>query len=168
LDYARYRIVATSKTTGTVNYYDIPGHYIGCTSIIIQWNEAWSNFDVTDEDELVQPPWSGSLLKLDYNVDVNESPSPDVSFVEYIGREHPVSYYGTQVGESASWSAEIPKEDKETIYALRRLAKWTGNAYVREPSGVGYWANIGVSFNQKHGDMTVPVSLSIKRVEGGA
>lgn len=168
LDYARYRIVATSKTTGTVNYYDIPGHYIGCTSIVIQWNEDWSNFDVTDEDELVQPPWSGSLLKLDYNVDVNESPSPDVSFVEYIGREHPVSYYGTQVGESASWSAEIPKEDKETIYALRRLAKWTGNAYVREPSGVGYWANIGVSFNRKHGDMTVPVSLSIKRVEGGA
>lgn len=168
LDYARYRIVATSKTTGTVSYYDIPGYYVGCTSIVIQWNEDWSSFDVTDEDDLVQPPWSGSLLKLDYNVDVNESPNPDVSFVEYIGREHPVSYYGTQLGETASWSAVIPKEDKETIYALRRLSKWTGNVYVREPSGVGYWANIGVSFNQKHGDVTVPVSLSVKRVEGGA
>lgn len=167
LDYARYRIVATSKTTGTVSHYDLPGHYIGCTSIVLQWNEDWANFDVTDEDLLVQPTWSGSLLKLNYNVDVNESPSLDVSFVEYIGREHPVSYYGTQLGESATWSAVIPKSDKETIYALRRLSKWTGNVYVREPSGVGYWANIAVSFNQKHGSVTVPVSLSIRRVEGG-
>lgn len=167
LDYARYRIVATSKTTGTVSHFDLPGHYIGCTSIVLQWNEDWTNFDATDEDLPAQPTWSGSLLKLDYNVDVNESPSLDVSFIEYIGREHPVSYYGTQLGESATWSAVIPKSDKETIYALRRLAKWTGNVYVREPSGVGYWANIGVSFNQKHGSVTVPVSLSIRRVEGG-
>jgi hypothetical protein len=167
LDYARYRVVATSKTTGTVNYYDLPAHYVGCTSVVIQWDEDWSNFDVIEDEELVQPPWTGSLLRLPYNIDVNESPTPDVSFVEYIGREHPVSYYGTQVGESATWSAAIPKEDKETIYALRRLSKWTGNAYVREPSGVGYWANIGVSFNQKHKSVTVPVSISVKRVEGG-
>jgi len=167
LDYARYRIVASSNSSGAIGYYDLPGVPVGSDSIIIQWDDAWSNFDVTDDGIPEQPEWSGSMLKLPYNVDVSESPTPDVSFVEYAGREHPVSYYGTQVGESASWSVSVPKSDKETIYALRRLAKWMGNVYVREPSGVGYWANVTVSFSQKHTDPIVPVSFNIRRVEGG-
>ena len=112
-------------------------------------------------------PWTGSMIKLPYNVDVSESTSTDVSFVEYIGRSNPISYYGTQIGESGSWNAEIEKTDTDTIYALRRLSKWMGGVYVREPSGVGYWANVSVSFSQKHLSMTIPVSLSITRVEGG-
>ena len=40
----------------------------------------------------------------------------------------------------------VDKNDKETLYALRRLAKWMGDVYVREPSGSGYWANVTVSF----------------------
>ena len=62
---------------------------------------------------------------------------------------------------------DIPKSDKETIYGLRRLARWMGDVYVREPSGSGYWANITVSFSQKHTELTIPVSLSITQVEGG-
>ena len=62
---------------------------------------------------------------------------------------------------------EIPADDKETLYALRRLQMWMGNVYVREPSGSGYWASISVSFNQKHCEVTIPVTLSITRVEGG-
>ena len=61
----------------------------------------------------------------------------------------------------------IPKEDKETIYALRRLSLWSGDVYVREPSGMGYWANVNVSFSQRHTEVTVPVTLDITRVEGG-
>ena len=61
----------------------------------------------------------------------------------------------------------IPKEDKETIYALRRLSIWSGDVYVREPSGMGYWANVEVTFNIKHSDVTVPITLNITRVEGG-
>ena len=114
-----------------------------------------------------EPPWSGSLLKLPYNIDVSHANSTDVSLIEYIGRRHPVSYYGTQVGESATWSMVIEKSDKETIYALRRLAIWMGDVYVREPSGTGYWACIKVSFGQKHLDLTIPVTLDITRVEGG-
>ena len=168
LDYARYRIVAATKTTGAVSYYDMPGYPVGGKSVVIQWNEAWSSFDVEDGDMLEQPAWAGSMLKLPYNIDVSESTNPDVSFIEYIGREHPVGYYGTHVGETSSWSVSVPKSDKETLYALRRLSKWMGDVYVREPSGVGYWANIGVSFSQKHTDLVVPVSFSIRRVEGGA
>lgn len=167
LDYARYRIVATSSTTGAVSYCDIRGYPVGETSVVIQWDEAWSDFEAGSEDELVQPPWSGSLLKLPYNIDVSDSHKQDVELVEYIGRSHPVSYYGTHVGETSTWNVEIAKDDKETLYALRRLAKWMGDVYVREPSGSGYWANITVSFSQKHCATTIPVSLGIIRVEGG-
>lgn len=167
LDYARYRIVAISKTTGTVSYYDLPGYPIGITSIIIQWDEDWSYLDVTNEDLLEQPAWSGSLLKLPYNIDVSDKHKPDVVLVNYIGRAHPVSYYGTQVGATSTWNVEIEKSDKETLYGLRRLALWMGDVYVREPSGSGYWANITVSFSQKHCELTIPVTIEIVRVEGG-
>lgn len=168
LDYARYRIVATSKTTGAVSFYDPPGYPVGGTAVVIQWDEEWSTFETTEESALVQPPWSGSLLKLLYNVDISDSNQPDVALIEYIGRSHPVAYYGTQRGTTSTWSMVIPKSDKETLYALRRLANWMGNVYVREPSGSGYWANIKVSFSQKHKDLVIPVSLSVSRVEGGA
>lgn len=167
LDYARYRIVAITNDTGAVSYYDVPGYLIGEKAVVIQWNEDWSNFDTTNEDALEQPAWSGSMLKLPYNIDWSDSNKQDVALIEYIGREHPVSYYGTQLGVSASGSVEIPKSDVDTLYALRRLSIWKGDVYIREPSGSGYWANISVSLSQKHRDMTIPVSLSITRVEGG-
>lgn len=167
LDYARYRIVAITNTTGAVSYCDVPGYPVGEKAVIIQWDEEWSYFDASSEDALEEPPWSGSLLKLPYNIDVSDKHSSDVSLVEYIGRKHPVSYYGTQLGETSSWKVEIEKSDIETLYALRRLAIWMGDVYVREPSGSGYWANISVSFSQTHCELTIPVTLEIARVEGG-
>lgn len=167
LDYARYRIVVISDITGAVGYYDVPGYPINEVGIIIQWDEEWSTFDSTGDAELANPPWSGSLLRLPYNIDVSDNNSPDVTLVNYIGRKRPVSYYGTHLGEKATWNTSIPKSDKETLYALRRLALWMGDVYVREPSGSGYWANINVSFSQKHKDVTIPVTLSLTRVEGG-
>ena len=167
LDYARYRIVAVDNSTGAISYNDIT-EPVGEKAVIIQWNEDWSYFNTSEEDELVQPPWAGSLLKLPYNIDTSDSHGSDVSLVEYIGRKRPVSYYGTQLGESSTWNVEIDKKDMETLYALRRLAIWMGDVYVREPSGSGYWASISVSFSQTHCKLTIPVTLDIKRVEGGA
>lgn len=167
LDLARYRVVAVTNATGAVSYYDIPGYPVGEGSLVIQWDEAWTSFDTTNEDALVQPNWSGSFLKLPYNVDVSDSYKMDVSLVEYIGRKRPVSYYGTQLGESGTYNAEIEATDKETLHALRRLAIWPGDVYVRDPSGKGYWANATVSFNLKHMAQTVPVTINVTRVEGG-
>ena len=167
LDYARYRIVAIANSTGSVSFYDVPGYPIGEKAAVIQWGEAWTNFDTTSEYALEQTPWSGSLLKLPYNLDVSDKLDKDVSLIEYIGRKHPVSYYGTQLGESSTWSVDVVKSDKETVYALRKLSMWTGDVYVREPSGSGYWAHVSVSFSQKHREMTIPVELDITRVEGG-
>lgn len=167
LDYARYRLVAKDKTTGAISFYDMAGYPVGGTAILIQWEEEWSTFDSTEETSLNGPAWSGSMLRLPYNVDVTDNRKADASFVEYAGRKHPVSYYGTQLGETSTWNVTIPKEDKDTIYALRRLSIWTGDVYVREPSGMGYWANVEVTFNIKHSDVTVPITLNITRVEGG-
>lgn len=168
LDYARYRIVAVSEGTGAVSYYDLPPYPVGETSVIIQWDEAWSSFDGDNPDLTEQPSWTGSMLKLPYNIDISDDYKTDVSMVKYIGREHPVTYYGTHVDSTGTWSVEIPKDDSETLYGLRRLAIWKGDVYVREPSGSGYWANVSVSFSQKHMDLVIPVTLSITRVEGGA
>ena len=171
LDYARYRIIATTISTGSVSYTDI--YYpIGEDGVIVQWDENWSSFETSsvvdgETDVQAEPPWTGSLLYLLYNVDVSDSNKPDVSLVEYIGRKYPVSYYGTQLGSTSTWNMEIPKDDEETLYGLRRLAIWMGDVYVREPSGSGYWANVTVSFSQKHCELTIPVTLSITRVEGG-
>lgn len=167
LNYARYRIIATSKETGSVSYFDMPGEYIGEKGIIIQWEEEWKDFVINGQDPIEEKPWTGSLLRLPYNIDISNSNSLDVSLIEYIGREHPVSYYGTQVGEKSTWNTDIPAYDDETVYGLRRLSKWMGNVYVREPSGLGYWANIGVSFNKNHLETVIPVTLNITRVEGG-
>jgi hypothetical protein len=167
LDYARYRIVATSTVTGKVSYYDMPGVEVDCPAIILQWDEKWTNFDTPEDYIRSEPTWTGSLLKLTYNVDVKESVSPDIAHVEYVGRAHPVGYYGTQLGETANWSTVIDKSDTPTIYALRRLARWIGKVYVREPSGSGYWATVRVSFDLTHRSVTVPVSFDITRIEGG-
>lgn len=168
LDYARYRIVATSKTTGAVGFWDLPSYPIGWTSIVIQWDEEWSQFDVDDGNAQEDMGYTGSILELPYDISVSDSNSPDVELVEYIGRENPVSYYGTQQGYSSTWTTNIPKDDKETLYALRRLQRWMGDVYVREPSGSGYWANINVQFSQKSRDLVIPVTFNIKKVEGGA
>ena len=170
LDYARYRIVAISDNTGAVSYYDMPGYPIHEVGVIIQWNETWENLVVSDANEAdipEEPLWSGSLVRLPYNIDVSDKNGVDVSIVEYIGRKRPVSYYGTQLGETSSWGVEIPRSDVETLYALRRLAIYSGDVYVREPSGTGYWANVAVSISQTHCEVKIPVSFDITRVEGG-
>ena len=168
LDYARYRVVATMNDTGSISYADIPPVEYKESAIIIQWAEEWSSFNSdNDGSGVVEPAWSGSLLKLPYNIAISENNNMDVSLVNYVGRKRPVSYYGTHIGETATWNVEIPKDDKETLYAIRRLSIWTGDVYVREPSGTGYWANISVSYSIKYSDLVIPVTITITRVEGG-
>lgn len=166
LDFARYRVVAITNSTGAVSFNDLPGYPIKADSVIIQWDEEWTEFNDTSAGKLMDRPWTGSMLKLRGNIDVSDSHDQDVSLIKYTGRSHPIAYYGTQRGETSTWSMEIPKSDKDTLYALRRLAIWMGNVYVREPSGSGYRASIKVSFSQKHCEVTIPVTLDVTRVEG--
>lgn len=167
LDIARYRIVAMDKTTGAISFDDIPGIPVNEKSIVIQWDEDWVDFDLSEDGEIEEKPWAGSMVKLPYNIEITNKYKNDVSFVKYIGRENPVSYYGTQKDVSASWKVEIPKYDKDTLYAIRRLSAYNGDVYVREPSGIGYWANVTVSYSQKYRDLTIPITIEVTKVEGG-
>lgn len=170
LNYAKYRVIAIDDATGAVGYNDIPAIPMGETSMVLQWKEEWGDLLVSsiNEDDIPETPeWSGFMLKLPYNLGVSNSHSPDVELVEYIGRKHPVPYYGTQLGESASWTAEFDKGDEDTLYLIRQLAIWMGDVYVREPSGSGYWAQVTVSYSQKYDSLVIPVTFNITRIEGG-
>ena len=167
LDYARYRIVARNKNTSVTGYEDIPGIPVNEPGIVLQWDEDWVAFNHTNENRQVEPTWTGSMVRLLYNVDVSENYEPDASLIQYIGRKNPVAYYGTQKGQTANWSTVIPKRDSETLYAIRRLADWNGDVYVRESSGIGYWARVTTSITTKHKETTASVSLNVTRVEGG-
>lgn len=167
MDYARYRIVARNKNTNVLNYSDIAAYKVNEPGIIIQWDEEYSSFDSIGNYSPGVRKYHGSMVRLPYNVDTSESSDVDVSLVEYIGRRHPVAYFGTQIGKSDSWTCEIPKYDKETIYALRRLQQWMGTVYIREQNGVGYNAFVNVTFSNKHDGLTIPITLSVKQVEGG-
>ena len=167
LDYARYRFTAKDTRTGALSFWDMTGCPVNGSAVVIQWAEEWSTFDTGEPTINEGPSWSGSLLKIPYNIKVTDKRNTEVSLINYAGRKHPVSYYGTQVNETSQWSVEIPKDDKDTIYALRRLSLWSGDVYVREPSGMGYWANVTVSFNQAYNDVKIPITFDITRVEGG-
>lgn len=179
LDWARYRITVTKNDTGAISYTDVMEAVSGSEKldyedrypgIIIQWNEKWTDFKVSDVDsgdQPEQPAYSGSLLKLPYNVDISDSNDKDIELIEYIGRNHPVSYFGTQIGQTSNWNFEIEADDSETLYGLRRLARWMGNVYVREASGTGYNATVSLNINQTHNAVTIPISMSVTRVEGG-
>lgn len=173
LNFAVYRIVGIDKVTGKLVWSDIESEPINEPSIIIQWNEESSEFhseanNYDDDEEIADILTPSSMLRLPWNIKINDSHAPDVSLVEYIGRDHPVSYYGTQRGETSTWSTDIDKEDEETLYNIRRLAIYPGDVYVREPSGTGYWANVTVSYDVSYDSLIIPITFNITRVEGGA
>lgn len=161
LDYARYRVTATSLRTGQISYYDVSPEPVHINSIVMQWLDEWNYVEV---DEIES---SAGMLMLPYNVDVSDTNSQDVELVEYIGRENPVSYYGTQKGYTSNWKCDIRKDDIDTLYKIRQLARYPGDVYVREPNGTGYWANVRVQYTINHNATTIPVSFSITKVEGG-
>lgn len=168
LDYARYRVVATVIESGSMDYYDVPAFPVQEKGIIIQWGEQWQNYEGSTENVvLAEKPWTGSLIRLAYNIDVSDDFAPDATLQKYIGRKRPVSYYGTQQGHTSNWRVDIPRDDEETLFAIRRLAAYMGDCYVREPSGTGYWAQINVSYSQTHAQLIIPITFTITRVEGG-
>ena len=177
LNGASYRIIGMSKKTGEIQYVDKPGQEFSEKPIIIQWDDNWQPYDLLEdyideaEDEkdlmLYGQGYQGNILKLPFNIDISNGYDIDKELVSYIGRENPVSYYGTAKGETMSLSTEIPKSSADIIYGLRKLSRYAGNCYIREPNGTGYWANVTVSFNINHLEVKVPVSITATRVEGG-
>ena len=167
LNAARYRVVGTSMTNGISTYADIPEVPINNPSLVIQWNDNHVSYEIDSSTNEISIESSNKILRLPFNLDVSESNTLDVEHNSYIGREHPVSYYGTQVGQKMSCSVDIDATDYETLSLLRQLAILKSDVYVREPSGIGYWASVVVTMSQTHCNVVIPVSLEITRVDGG-
>lgn len=168
LNKGMYRIVSTDTTTGNIDFQDVNSDGIQDPCIIIQWNEkvkSLSDMPIVT-DPLSDPLYGGSIVRLPFNIKTSENNSIDVEHINYIGRKRPVPYFGTQLGESATLNCEIDKDDEETLFQLRRLAIYMGEVYVREPSGMGYWATVAVSFDRSYDSLVIPVTINVTRVEG--
>ena len=178
----RYRIVATNTETGEMAFGHPPvlDDMIDASGIVITWGEKWDDLqiprDMNEGDALEDEGYYGDILKLPYNTSISENHQVDKSLVNYIGRRRPVGYYGTQLGETATWKAEFAKDDTDidpntkynTLALVRQLAVYPGDVYVRESNGSGYWASIDVSFDLSYNSAIVPVTFNVTRVEGGA
>lgn len=163
---ASYRIVATKNGTRASTFVDTPEMDMGSPYIVINWNDGVDvGYAAEGDDELTGSVYTGSMLVLPYDVSIQEDSQKDVSLVQYIGRESPVGYSGTQRGRTASWTSNIVKRDFDTLNRLRELQSYMGDVYVREPYGGGYWANVDVSFSTSYDTMKVPVTLTITKVE---
>lgn len=101
-----------------------------------------------------------------FNVTLSENNSKESESIQFAGRSSKITYFGTSVEEKQSWSFAFPREDKETLYKLRLLSVYEGNAYIREPNGRGYWANVDVSINDKYDDPTTTGTLTITKAGG--
>lgn len=170
LDNGKYRLVAMDNTTGTMFFDDVISEDLEVKGLVLQWDAKYANYLVRDiVDELNEPAIGnmagGTTLKLPYNVKKNESSDIDNNLVEYIGREHPVSYYGTQKGQKSSYSTDVPKDDLNTLDLLRRLQVWPGDVYIRAQDGLGYWAKVEVSFDRDYDSLVMPVNIDTIRVD---
>lgn len=157
-----YRVVATDTVTGAQGYSDVTID-IKSPGIVIQWDEGWGE-PTSDSDGVT---FSGERLVLPYNVDVSEQWAKQSSLNQWAGRKDPVSRYGTQRGRTATWSCVVSRyEGLDQVNAVRALAAYMGDVYVREPYGSGYWAHVDVSsLGIIHGERAVQVSLNVTKVE---
>ena len=156
-----YRVVANDQETDEVTVTDVEDAN-GWDFILIQWDERAGVLDQDDED--VQ--FAFEYVRLPWNVTVSQSSSKDVAYKHYQGRRHPVALYGTQVGETGSWSCEIVKyEEDEELIKLRKLAAWMGECWVRDASGLSYPANVDVRINRTWNSQAISVDLEVTRVD---
>lgn len=140
-----YRIVAIDESTGLHGSTDI-------------------EVDVPEEALVIN--WDSETLRLPYQVGISESYSPEATLLKFAGRENPVSYFGTQRGQTGTWTtALIADLDADRRKALRRVMAHMGPVYVREPWGLGYWAYVKVRAQRAAGTASESVSLDVTRVE---
>ena len=158
-----YRIVATDLSTGaqtaTDGTVDTPWG-----RVCIQWDEDWI-LVATDGVDGESP--EGHRLDLPYNLRIRETSDPDVALKEYDGRDAPVAYHGTQLGQGGEWSLSLRKgRDIAELAALRELMRWRGDCYVRDPYGNGYWASVRVSsIDHDYDKDDESVSITVTRIE---
>lgn len=160
----RYRIVAKATATGETRYADVSDDSVVCDSVVIQWDERWT--DGARKSTYKDDEYVGKALELPYNLKLGETYRPDVALVEYQGRTAPVKYAGTQRGSGLSIACDVEDTDTETVNLLRELAAWPGNAYVRTPNGLGGFYSVEVGVSTGFDTSLYSVTLNCKAVDG--
>lgn len=152
-----YRLVAKRDATGATAYEEDEA-YVDCQSVLIQWDEP--------SERAEEGVATFSMLELPYDIQLANDADYDVSFADYYGNAHPVARFGTQLGMSSTWSADIVyARDSDELRLARRLQVLQGTCYVREPSGTGYPAVVKVS-ERLSGAGLVALTFKVTRVEG--
>ena len=159
-----YRIIATDPATNTSSVQDVfeeSEHPTCC----IQWDERFTS-RTADEAFADDMEFAGTRIDGLYNLQFEENGSVQSEDVEYIGRKFPVSYYGTQKGYTSTYQVEFDKEDTETYRKARQLQGLLDDVYIREPSGVGFWAHCtNVRISRSHDSRAVSLTVEAVRVD---
>lgn len=166
LSTARYRLVAEMSDTGQIIVEDTDAYPIESCNIVIQWDEKVVPVDDA-EDSMSHVMYAGNMIKMPYNIKTTENNTKDAELINYVGREQPVGYFGKAINDKSSMSCEILKEDTDTLDQLRLLSRWNDMVYIRELSGIGYWAQVSVSISRSYNSFTIPISLTVTRIDGG-
>lgn len=160
-----YRVVGIDPSSGAVAWEDVRADVRMRRGLLIQWDgDASASREYVDGEALDQSPIEpGSSLFLPYSNSGSVENDIDVDLTEYIGDLHPTSDYGTQLGQTSSWTANIKASDTETLGMLRKLACHRGDVYVRDKLGDGYWAVAKPSWKFSDGSPKIDVTIAITR-----
>ena len=133
--------------------------------------DQWSPWSVEREIDVYAPPaLSVDIPELVENTETENKVLTGYPFTLKLDigttNQNVLSYH---ISVLADRTFRTTDDDDDVMYMVRagELSIWMGDCYVREASGSGYWASVGVSFSQSHDQLTIPVTLTVTRVEGG-
>lgn len=159
-----YRVVAhdTSMDVQTSSELSVD---VPVSRVVITWDETWRDTENATEDDFTD--YAGRIVELPWDVQLQERHSIEKKVNRYQGRRLGVSYYGSSVTGNASFNANIRRDiDDDTLAALRALAVFPGDCYVRDRTGLGFWATAEIDFNHTFESQKVGISIEFERVEG--
>ena len=161
-----YRVRATSAA-GCYGFADADCD-LECDEVVIDFDDGRNSYGAGEtEDAEADESATTERVRVAWNLSLSESYDPDVELVEYVGNREPTRYAGTQRGSTASASGVVlDVDDDDVVPALRRFAGDVVPAYYRDPTGLGYWADVAVSMSRSADSRAVDISLEVTRVDG--
>lgn len=166
-------LVADGIPNDGESYVDDPHCAFGTCTYRIVARDAETGVQGSDDYQVetaydrVVVEFGAEQVELKYNIEWTEEHAPDVELLNFHGRKHPVAHWGTQRGQTFLVRGSLIRgTDAGTLSKLRRLAEHRGACYVREPTGLAWWANV-VPRTVSGGYSTAEqkVELEITRIE---
>lgn len=166
-------LVAADVPNDGESYVDDPHCAFGTCTYRIVARDAETGVQGSDDYQVetaydrVVVEFGAEQVELKYNIEWTEEHAPDVELLNFHGRKHPVAHWGTQRGQTFLVRGSLIRgTDAGTLSKLRRLAEHRGACYVREPTGLAWWANV-VPRTVSGGYSTAEqkVELEITRIE---